>query len=136
MADPQREQHYTYADYLRWDSGERFELVRGISYGMSPAPRVSHQTAVFAVAKAFDALIAPGEDDGRVIVSPVDVRLFQQPGMEDDEVDTVVQPDVVVVCNPEQIDDKGILGPPTDSKNRTITPLRIPPGPSSLRPAA
>lgn len=114
MADPQWEHRFTYADYRSWDKGERFELIHGVPYAMSPAPRVSHQ---MAVGEIYDLLMrfleASDQRDSHVIVSPVDVRLFQQTETRDDETDTVVQPDVVVVCDPAQIDDKGILGPPT-----------------------
>jgi len=45
MALPQERenQRYTYADYYEWDDGERWELINGVSYLMSPAPLQAHQ---------------------------------------------------------------------------------------------
>jgi hypothetical protein len=36
-----REERFTYGDYVTWDDGERWELIDGIPYNMSPAPRVA-----------------------------------------------------------------------------------------------
>lgn len=38
-----RDERYTLADWRSWPSDERWELIDGIAYGMSPAPRVPHQ---------------------------------------------------------------------------------------------
>ena len=43
MSLPQSNEYYTYADYCKWDDGERWELVDGIPYAMSPAPSRSHR---------------------------------------------------------------------------------------------
>lgn len=35
--------HYTVADYKTWPDDERWELIHGIAYSMSPAPQRDHQ---------------------------------------------------------------------------------------------
>jgi hypothetical protein len=34
---------YTYGDYLKWDDGERWELIDGVAYNMTLAPLRFHQ---------------------------------------------------------------------------------------------
>ncbi len=34
---------YTYSDYLCWDDKERWEIIDGEAYSMSPAPLIKHQ---------------------------------------------------------------------------------------------
>ena len=45
MADPVRktDRHYTYRDYREWPDDERWELIEGVAWNMSPAPMVNHQ---------------------------------------------------------------------------------------------
>ena len=46
-----------------------------------------------------------------MLIAPVDVRLPR--GDEaDDDIDTVVQPDVMLVCDPTKIDRRGVRGAP------------------------
>ncbi len=47
-----------------------------------------------------------------VFSAPLDVRLFEKAGDDPKDVDTVVQPDILVVCDKNKIDDKGIKGAP------------------------
>jgi Uma2 family endonuclease len=102
-------EHHTYAEYLTWPDELRYELIEGRAYAMAPAPSVSHQEVVGAlyrqVADALDA------SDCRVLVAPIDVRLPD--GNEDDaRVETVVQPDLLVVCDPAKVDERGVRGAP------------------------
>jgi len=110
---PQRitpEAHYTYADYLTWPDNPRYELIDGKAYAMAAAPSVRHQDMVLQVArKIADQL------DGiscRPFVAPLDVRLPKHPFDRDGETDRVVQPDILVVCDPSKIDERGVLGAP------------------------
>ncbi|MBU0752559.1 MAG: Uma2 family endonuclease [Gammaproteobacteria bacterium] len=110
MGLPIRDQaHHTYADYRSWPEDRRYELIDGIAYLMAPAPTVAHQTIAFEIGRqAGNAL------DGkpcRVLVAPLDVRL-PKPGQSDDETDTVVQPDVLVVCDPARLEPRGVRGAP------------------------
>jgi Uma2 family endonuclease len=105
---PLEEEKYTYADYKAWElkPGERFELINGVSYAMS-APNTSHQMIVSILTGEF-YIFLKGKTC-QVIPSPFDVRLFYE---EDDSDDTVVQPDVVVVCDPKKLGEEGCRGAP------------------------
>lgn len=37
---------FTYADYITWPDEERWEIIGGEAYNMTPAPSVSHQSVV------------------------------------------------------------------------------------------
>ncbi|MGB5834377.1 MAG: Uma2 family endonuclease [Thiohalocapsa sp.] len=101
--------HHTYGDYLTWPDDIRYELIDGVAYLMAPAPTLAHQDVVGEIyrqlANALDNLAC------LVYVAPVDVRLPK--GQEADEhIDTVVQPDVLVVCDREKLDRRGVRGGP------------------------
>ena len=100
---------HTYGEYLRWPDTPRYELLDGIAYAMSPAPLIAHQQIVAHIARVLgNALVG---QPCQALVAPVDVRLSH--GDEADEsIDTVVQPDVLVVCDPTRIDRRGVRGAP------------------------
>lgn len=104
-----KNQHYTFGDYSRWSDDERYELIDGVPYLMAPAPSLDHQSIVFALGRE----IAEALDNSpcRVFVAPVDVRLPKH-NESDDAIDTVVQPDLLVVCDPSKLDSKGVRGAP------------------------
>lgn len=100
---------YTYADYLTWPEDERWELIDGVAYDMSPTPTRRHQEVVVEICRQFANQL---EDRRcRVYVAPFDVRLGA-PGAADDQIDTVVQPDVSVWCDPDKLDERGAKGAP------------------------
>ncbi|MCH8555072.1 MAG: Uma2 family endonuclease [Schleiferiaceae bacterium] len=100
---------YTYTDYLTWRLNERVELIKGWLYKMSPAPRRVHQKIEGYLFYEFFGFFKNSPCE--VYQSPFDVRLkkHKDPG---DEIDTVVQPDICVVCDPSKLDDAGCLGAP------------------------
>jgi Uma2 family endonuclease len=103
------QQHHIYADYLTWPEEARCELIDGAAYLMSPAPTLEHQE--FAGEIYFQLRRALAGKPCRAFIAPVDVRLPQ--GEETDEqVDTVVQPDVLVVCDASKLDRRGMRGAP------------------------
>ena len=110
MALPKASDHrFTYADYLKWPDGERWELIDGEAYAMSPAPTISHQTAAGQLFRQIDEAL-----DGapcRALIAPVDV-LLPTPDEADDHITTVVQPDILVVCDPEKITERNVRGAP------------------------
>ena len=101
--------HHTYAEYQTWPATPRCELVDGRIYAMSPAPEVDHQRIVVAVASQLYRQLAGHRCE--VFSAPLDVRL-PKPGQDDASTDTVVQPDVLVVCDPAKIDRRGVRGAP------------------------
>ena len=103
------QQTHTYRDYCTWPDDVRYELIDGHAYAMSPAPSRHHQEIVVEVLRQIaDALEGSGY---RVYVAPFDVRL-PRAAEADDDVDTVVQPDISVICDRTKLDDRGCRGAP------------------------
>lgn len=102
---------YTYADYLTWRLQEQVELIRGKVFKMSPAPNLSHQR----VSRQLFLILANffNRKTGEVFHAPFDVRLPMPPSQtKNNELDTVVQPGITVVCDPSKLDRAGCLGAP------------------------
>lgn len=106
---PTPEPHFTYGDYLRWTGDERWELIDGEAFSMSPAPSRQHQEVVGALYLQIASFLRG--HPCRAYVAPFDVRL-PRAGEADSEIETVVQPDLVVVCDPTKLDDAGCRGAP------------------------
>ena len=106
-----RDTHYhTYADYLIWSDTYGNELINGAAYVREPpSPSASHQEIV--VELCCQAAIALKAKPWRVYVAPFDVRLPKSTE-QDDEIDTVVQPDVLIVCDLQKVDARGMRGAP------------------------
>ena len=104
--DPPR---FTYGEYVQWQGDERWELIDGEAWLMSPAPSVAHQDIVLSLSVQLFTLTKDGPC--KALVSPIDV-LLPDSDEADDAIETVVQPDVVVVCDPSKIKRKAIRGAP------------------------
>lgn len=100
---------YSYADYLTWPEDERWELIDGVPYNMTPAPTPKHQEILGELFR-FLANWLKG-NSCRAYIAPFDVRLAEA-DVPDSRIDKVVQPDISVVCDPQKIDDRGCLGAP------------------------
>jgi Uma2 family endonuclease len=111
MALTQRDtQHHTYGDYLTWSDDHREELIDGIAYIREPpAPSPLHQELVGEL--YYQVRTALEGKPGRVYIAPFDVRLPKS-DETDDQIDTVVQPDVLIVCNRHRLDQRGMRGAP------------------------
>ena len=104
------QQHHTYADYLSWPGDVRYELIDGEAYLMAPpAPTISHQTVAGEI--YFQLRLALDGKPCVPLIAPVDVRL-PKADEADEAIDTVVQPDVLVVCDPAKISERGVRGAP------------------------
>ncbi|MEL6537598.1 MAG: Uma2 family endonuclease [Bacteroidota bacterium] len=118
---------FNYADYLSWPEEERWELIDGIPHAMSPGPTRKHQRLSMQLSVLIGGFLQGSKCS--VFAAPFDVRL---PLMEevDEEIDTVVQPDLVVYCDTSKLDEKGgkgapdwvieILSPSTAKKDQTV----------------
>lgn len=113
MAAPafKHEEIFTYADYLKWDTEERFELYSGIPVMMSPAPKSEHQKITLNIASELRALFKGKESPCQVFVAPYDVVLPEENESENSATN-VVQPDVLVVCDKNKITPRNCLGAP------------------------
>jgi hypothetical protein len=99
---------YTYADYLMWKIKDRLELLKGKIFQMG-APSLTHQT----VSMNFSRLLSNYfyKTPCKLFAAPFDVRLAKK-GEKDNEVYTVVQPDLCVVCDADKLDERGCWGAP------------------------
>jgi Uma2 family endonuclease len=102
---------YSYADYLTWKFQERFEILKGKIFSMSPAPSRMHQTASFRISGIFYNFFL--SKTCTVYTAPFDVRLINhKKSTPNNEIFTVVQPDICVICDESKLDDKGCMGSP------------------------
>lgn len=102
---------YTYADYLTWQFDEMVELIRGKVFRMSPAPSTGHQ----AISRNLLILIGTYMDTRLCSVyhAPFDVRVPLPPAQQAaGKINTVVQPDLCIICDPDKIDAQGCEGAP------------------------
>ena len=103
------EERYTYGDYKLWDDGLRWELIDGEPFCMAPGPSLTHQ---ILAANLFIRLGSYFEGkECRALFSPFDVMLPSGNEAED-EIDTVVQPDIMIVCDPSKLQPNGVKGAP------------------------
>lgn len=109
MALPAEKTHFTYSDYLEWNGPERFELIEGVPYLMA-SPSDVHQEIVVELSRQLANFLFGKKC--RLFTAPFDVRLFERNGESPDDVDTIVQPDLLVVCDSTKIDRKGVHGAP------------------------
>jgi Uma2 family endonuclease len=100
--------HYTYADYYNWSEEERWELINGEAYAMS-APSRLHQKILLEIAFQIRSYLK--EKTCEIYVAPFDVRLPKR-NEKDEQIDTVVQPDLSIICDEKKLDDKGCRGAP------------------------
>ena len=100
---------YTYEDYenLQLPEGKRVEVIDGVIYDMS-GPSIVHQEVIGYMYRRFCDFFDANHGACRVLLSPLDVRLEYDSGDM-----TVVQPDLVVICDRSRIDKmKSIKGAP------------------------
>ena len=99
---------YSYADYAQWPGDERWELIDGVPYAMT-APQRLHQDIVFELGRQVGNYLQGKPCKG--YTAPFDVRLPRQ-NEADTKVETVVQPDLSVICDPSKLDKQGCRGAP------------------------
>lgn len=103
---------YSYADYLTWQLDKAVELIRGKVMLMSPAPNVKHQSIVTNLGGVLYQFFY--KKPCKLFYAPFDVRLYDQHKSikADQDIYTVVQPDLSVICDPEKLTEQGCLGAP------------------------
>ena len=102
---------YSYADYLLWQFSERVELIRGFIRKMSPAPSKTHQVISRKLTRYIDRYFE--NKPCGFFVAPFDVRLIKHSQTKkNNQISTVVQPDLCIICDLEKLDEKGCLGAP------------------------
>lgn len=102
---------YTYADYLTWQFDEMVELIKGKVYRMTPAPSLKHQRTSGNLYGLIWTFLKDKQCE--CFSAPFDVRLPLPPAhQKDNKIDTVVQPDICVVCDESKLDRRGCTGAP------------------------
>ncbi len=109
MAIAKTKDNYTYKDYASWPDEERWEIIEGVPYDMSPAPSRRHQEISIEIARQLSDFLL--EKSCQVFAAPFDVILPETNEITD-AAKTVVQPDIVVVCDKKKLEDKGCVGAP------------------------
>ena len=94
------QEYYTFEDYQHWNGD--WELIEGMPYAMAPSLTVTHQTVSFNIASEIKAVLnnKPNCCDKCCILMETDWQVSN---------DTVVRPDVMVVC--QNVDEKVIVTP-------------------------
>lgn len=117
MALPAEKPRYTYADILVWEDVERVEIIDGelVMFDdeatmMAPPPSSTHQEISMELAFQLHAYLKGKRC--KVLPAPFAVRLFELDGDSPEDMDTVVEPDISVICDPGKIDKKGCKGAP------------------------
>lgn len=109
QSSPQTAERFTYRDYCSWPDEERWELIDGVAYNMSPAPSLEHQEWVFEIGRQIGNYLLG--KPCRIFLAPFDVRLPEK-NEPDDATFTVVQPDISVICDSTKLDQAGCRGAP------------------------
>lgn len=109
MPLPKEEKKYTYADYLTLSEGERWEIIDGIPY-MQAAPTWQHQSISGELYRQISNYLI--SNPCRVFAAPFDLCLAES-DEQDESIDKVVQPDVLVVCDEKKLRKTGYFGVPT-----------------------
>ena len=104
-----KEKRYTLADALAWDESERIELIYGSPFMMAPTVRKHQEISGELFGQLRDYLKGK---KCKVYAAPFAVRLFEQDGDYQEDVDTMVEPDISVVCDASKLDDIGCKGAP------------------------
>ena len=109
MALPAEKDRYTFADVLTWEENKRVEIIDGEAFMMAPPSR-AHQEVSMEISRQL-ANFLEGKRC-KVYPAPFGVRLFETDGDTPEDVDTMVEPDISVVCDSGKLDDHGCKGAP------------------------
>ena len=109
MPVPAPKGHYTFADCLIWGENERIEIINGEAVMMAPPSR-THQEVSGELFRQL-ANFLEGKKC-KVYPAPFAVRLFEKDGDTPEDVDTMVEPDISVVCDHDKLDKHGCKGAP------------------------
>ncbi len=100
---------YTYADLLSWDDQTRYELYDGQPVALA-SPTDIHQEVSMEISTQIHTYLRG--KNCKVYAAPFDVRIFEKPGDAPENVYTVLQPDLMVICDLSKVDRRGIYGAP------------------------
>ena len=100
---------YSYADYLSWEIDEMVEIIKGKVFKWTTAPSRIHQKVLGDLTTAFNIFLKGKPCE--IYPAPFDVRMPSK-SKKDEDIYTVVQPDISVICDKSKLDDAGCIGAP------------------------
>jgi len=100
--------NYSYADYLTFKMEEMVELIKGKVFKMTVPKRIHQKISGTVFNKIYNYL---DNKKCQVYSAPFDVRLPVK-SRKNEDIFTVVQPDICVICDLEKLDDYGCIGAP------------------------
>lgn len=109
MPLPAKQERFTFADCLTWDEGEHIEIINGEAFMMATPSRI-HQEICFEIGRQLGNYLEGKQC--KAYPAPFGVRLFEQDGDRPENVDTMVEPDISVVCDRNKLDKHGCKGAP------------------------
>ncbi len=103
---------YSYADYLTWQLKETVELIKGKIMAMSPAPSLKHQNIITNLGGSLYQYFH--KRPCKLFYAPFDIKLYdsKKSKLRDQEVFSVVQPDLCIICDSEKLTEQGCNGAP------------------------
>jgi Uma2 family endonuclease len=105
-----QKQPYNYADYLSWMDNKRRELINGVVFDLLSAPTRWHADISEFINGKLWTYITKRKGKCKIYHAPFDVRFPRNGKTADNDIYTVVQPDICVICDPKKLDDKGCIG--------------------------
>jgi Uma2 family endonuclease len=78
-------------DYLAWPEDERWEIINGEAFMMSPSPKRVHQRILVKISTQIETYLQ--DKTCEIYVAPFDVRFPDFDGKNDEEISTVVSPE-------------------------------------------
>jgi len=109
MPLPIKKTQYTFNDLLGWEENELFEIINGELFLMA-TPSTTHQMISGEIFRQIANYLAGKKC--KVISAPFSVRLFEQDDDTPEDVDTVVEPDISIICDMDKLDTHGCKGAP------------------------
>lgn len=101
---PKQREGYTIEDYYNLPDDVRVELIDGKFYDLS-APSFAHQEIISYILVEISNFIRKNGGECKVLPAPFDVKL-------DSDDKTILEPDLIVCCDPKKMKDWGLDGAP------------------------
>ena len=104
MRHAKKQGEYTLEDYYALPDERRVELIDGVIYDMA-APSEEHQLILNELSFQLNSFVKQNHGKCRVFPAPFDVQL-------DMDNRTMVQPDILIICDRNKTNTRGVYGAP------------------------
>jgi len=102
---------YTYADCLSWPEGFRCEIINGVARKLPPV-YTAHARVSGNLLFLLYSYIKDSGCKCEIYAGIFDVRFPKNGEVAHDKIDTVVQPDLCIICDRSKLDEYGCCGIP------------------------